>query len=178
MSSRALFQIIVKICGLYLCVQFIAYLPTIFYIITPEEFSVESLFANFNFLIYFILMVGYYFGMIYFLLFRTNLIVDRLRLDEGFEEENFNFHPKLENLIKVSIILVGLYLIIISLPNLISNIIEYLFFGKNNEYFEFAISDKIVFPFIQFLMGILTISERSRIYFLIHKKEDNVKHKE
>ena len=111
MLFRDLFRLILKLLGLYaLIISLFTFLPKAFSI---SELELSSFIWIF---VVSVIMLGFFI----FIVFKSDMIIDLLELDQGFEEKKVSFGSvdKL-TLIKLGIILAGGFLIIEKLPEFI-----------------------------------------------------------
>lgn len=111
MLLRDLFRLILKLLGLYaLIIGLFTFLPKAFSI---SEFELSAFIWIF---VVSAIMIGFFI----FIVFKSDMIIDLLELDQGFEEKTISFGSvdKL-TLIKLGIILAGGFLVIEKLPEFI-----------------------------------------------------------
>jgi hypothetical protein len=141
MTPRSFWTIIVKIFGLYLVLLLIGTIwQTINIIIVYSSFSstnynqfrssgVKDITLTFN-----ILLVIVYVFLLYCCLFKTYWIVDKLKLDEGFGDEKFDFNFDATVILKTALIIIAGLLLIESVTDLIRQIVTYLKSPIENSY--------------------------------------------
>lgn len=108
MLLRDLFRLILKLLGLYaLIISIFTFLPKAFSI---AEFELSSY-------IWIFVVSAIMIGLFVLIVFRSDMIIDLLELDQGFEEKEINF-GKVDKftLIKLGIILAGGILVVTKLP--------------------------------------------------------------
>jgi hypothetical protein len=81
----------------------------------------SSIFALFIFVI----SIGLFGLAIHFLLFRTNWVIDKLHLDKGLQEEPIPLNVHRSTAISIALLIVGLLLLIHSIPPLIGSLIKW-----------------------------------------------------
>ncbi|THD66479.1 hypothetical protein E7Z59_11805 [Robertkochia marina] len=111
MLYRDLFRLILKLLGLYaLIISLFTFLPKAFSI---SELELSSFIWIF---VVSVIMLGFFI----FIVFKSDMIIDLLELDQGFEEKKVSFgNVDKITLIKLGIILAGGFLIIEKLPEFI-----------------------------------------------------------
>lgn len=122
MTKKDFFRLIIKLFGLYALIQTVfGYIPSnISYIIYEFDVSIFFWILGATLLIVAIFM---------FLIFKVDLIIKWLRLDKGFDNDLIDFNNfNGENIIKLSLILLGGVLIINYLPDLLQT--TYLWFKR------------------------------------------------
>ncbi len=115
MTPRSLFSIILKLFGVYflfdavkVAAQFAGVWIEPFWdssgaiIIVTVATTVTALFL----------------WIIWLLIFRTDWIIDKLRLDRGFTEEKFDFHIHRSDILRIAVIVIGGVMLMLALPYL------------------------------------------------------------
>ena len=74
-----------------------------------------------------VLTISFYFLVLYFCIFKTNWIIDKLKLDKGFIEEKFEIKLHHSTILTIAFIVIGGLLIIDSFPQLCRQVIQYLY---------------------------------------------------
>ena len=156
MTTRDLFRLLIKLFGVYsLIVAFFSF--------TGQSLLSISFNSNIVLVILWIIfMFLVVFGVYLFLIFKTDFIIDKLKLDKGFDNEKL-FANGVSNydIIKLAIILIGGFLLINNIPRFLSHVImegnshlnKISHFSKENYPFYFdwfgeAVSIVIGFIFI------------------------------
>jgi len=170
MSSKDFFSAVIKILALFLIVSgILPLIPNLF-------FLVESDISSF-FLVTGVILV--YFVLIYIMLFNTNAIVQILKLTKGFESDKFNFsNAQAAFVVKIACVIIGLYVISYSLPNVIYEL--FIHFQKNvsseqyvgNPYLE-ASNYQLQISLISVFVGMIIIGVRNQVsnYFTSKTKD-------
>lgn len=119
MSKRDVFRIVIKLFGLYSIVLLITALP--------QVFSSIFLWGESTIIIGTLLSIIIFLSLIYIMLVKTDKIISVLKLDKDFDDEKASlsqFTPT--GIIKLGLVIVSAYLIILNLPDLVTNLF-YLF---------------------------------------------------
>lgn len=111
MLVRDLFRLILKLIGLYaVIISLFTFLPNAFGISNGDLSSYIWLF------IVSVIVIGFFL----FILFKSDVIIDLLELDQGFENKEISIASmSKESLLKIGLILAGGFLIIENLPEFI-----------------------------------------------------------
>lgn len=118
MSKRDFFRIIIKIFGLYSLVL------SIFSFI-PQNISNVLFSFDVTMLLMIIASVIISCGLFLLLLFKTDSIIDLLKLDQGFDDEIINFSNfNSATILKLAIVLIGGFLIIDYTPRFLLDVIN------------------------------------------------------
>ena len=124
MTPRTLFNIILKILGVFFIKDFLALIPqiiSVFYFLTESEGSNEGIWT----LITTLLILFVYAAISFYLIFRTHLIIDKLKLDQGFDEEKIPLNIHRSTVLSISIIVIGGILVVDEIPNLCRQLFSY-----------------------------------------------------
>lgn len=170
MTPRSLFQIIIKIFGLFFVLSIVNAIPqllsTIWYYVNPQNDGVDN---TWLLGIGAILGLGFQFFFAYLFLFNSNVLVDKLKLDQYFEDDIFNFKiPKSFVFLTAIIVVVGIILIQ-EIPNLVLDI--YLFFQSTDSNYnsnDFSFTASII-SIAKVVLALLLIGERKFVVRLIDK---------
>ena len=125
MSINTFWKIVVKILGIWVVIESLILIPYYFssiVMVFGDGFSS-------NLPIAFAVLTGIFFFYIMtlrLLLFKTNWIIQNLKLEEGFNEDRINFTLHRSVIIKIAIIIIGGFLLVDNLPTLFSQVYTYL----------------------------------------------------
>ncbi len=118
MTKRDFFKVLIKIFGLYSLVL------TVFSII-PQNISNVLFSFDFTMLLMIVASVLISIGLFMILLFKTDSIINFLKLDKGFDEELFHFgNLNNENILKLALLIIGGFLIIDYTPRFLLDIVN------------------------------------------------------
>lgn len=174
MTKKDLLRIILKIAGLYFLVTIVFYqIPS--FLVFIKTVPVISLAVAFLVLLIFA-------AIFTALIFKPDFVIKLLKLEKGFDDNKFSApHISLSNLIKFSIITLGLFLIIKELPQFITHLF-FLFklLVKNQNGISGAIENSMLTDYVSWgikilslVIGYLMITNYSSIaHFLIKKDSE------
>ena len=176
MTTKHLFNIVLKIFGLIYLKEIIDLVPGyIFPIINSfihDSNDALHVGSGWNNIIY-ILIMGFYFTVIYLLLFKTNRIIGLLRLDKGFDNEEIKLEIPTSVVLDTALILIGGFVIANEIPNLCNHIVS--FFQEksfSHDYRGVKIDySRIVISIVKIVLGLLLLGERKRVVDFIEKRE-------
>jgi hypothetical protein len=166
MTKRDFFRLIIKLFGLY------SGLITVFTVI-PN--NITNVLFQFNFMM-FLFIIGATLVIVLlflFLIFKTDYIIDLLKLDKGFDEERIQFENlNSESIVKIAIFLIGGFLIINYLPNFLNYTVQAFrskiqsseFSNISVNYFNWIVSG------INILLGYILITNYKVIAHYFDKK--------
>lgn len=124
MTPRSLFNIVLKILGLFLFKEIILLLPQIFnvfyFVITGSPFS-QAAWVLFTTLLTIVL----YWIAGYFLIFKSERIINEFKLDKGFDQETIPLNIHRSTILSISVIIIGGILIANALPEFCQNVYQY-----------------------------------------------------
>jgi len=134
----------------------------------PDSFELILALANFLFLI------GIYILVFNYCIFKTDVIIEKLKLDKGYEDERFEFNIHRSTILKIAIIIIGGLLLVDSFPLLCEQTLSY--FKRINNYKSFASSIEakyIVYYFIKTFIGFFMLTCSRMIVNYIELKRKN-----
>jgi len=175
MTPRSLFNIILKIFGLFFLKNIIEVvselISTMLYMFKPTSFD-----HNEEILIFLamVLVLVFYIFITYQFLFKTNNILEKLKLDRGFAQEEFSFNISQSTIFTIALIVIGGLILANEIPNLVSALYQYIqqqsaqrYTGnKPNLSYAILTGAKII-------VGLLILGERKRIAEFVARKKIN-----
>jgi hypothetical protein len=106
MTLRTLFKIILKILGIFFIKDFLSIIPQVissfFYIINSDTVG-EGIWILSSVLLFLFL----YGALSYYLIFKTDLIIDKLKLDKGFDRDTISLNIHRSTILSIAIIVIG-----------------------------------------------------------------------
>ena len=143
MTPRNLFNIILKVLGVFFIKDFLALLPqlpSVGLFLTRADSITEAIWTLAGTLL---MLLAY--GLVsYYLIFKTEFVIDKLKLDKGFDQEFFTFHIHRSTVIGVSVIIIGGYLVVDEIPNFCGLVFRYfqekrLTYGETHPNLSYAL---------------------------------------
>ncbi len=177
-TPGSLFNIILKIFGLFFLREIINAIPDTFSVFI-QFFAVSELTPSLGMLIVSLLILLFYTFLALQLLFKTNNIIDVLKLDKGFQEHEFNFEEQDQNkyslpmasILTIALIITGGYILVDEIPDFCKQV--YLFFDQRksfNGHTAPAMSNMLASG-TKILLALLILGERKRIVDFIESKK-------
>ncbi|OXE95614.1 hypothetical protein BC749_10768 [Flavobacterium araucananum] len=168
MSIRTFWVILIKILGLFLISQALTIIPewisSIYFIYENGDNK------NLIILIVSILFVLFLFYLISrFFLFKANWIIDKLKLDKGFENDNIVLNSNGNKIISIAIIVIGGYMLLQNIPDLFRQF--FVFFQDKNLFRDYPKSGWIIYYFCKAIIGYLLMTNSFRIAKFIEKQK-------
>jgi hypothetical protein len=168
MTPRSLFNIILKIFGLFFLREMVLVLPQLIswisFFIHPDNLD-NSSYSNYGIegFIAALFIIAFYCFLIYLLLFKTNAVLDKLKLDEGFNQEAFSFNISTSLVLTIALIVVGGVILTEEIPNFCRDVFSYfqeknLTRGMTKPNYAYMITSGV-----KIVLGFLIIGERKRI---------------
>ena len=115
MTKRDLFRVLIKIFGFY------SGIITLFSIVPGYVSTLPNDFIPMLFLFVFG-MIFLSLLLVYVLIFKTDFIIDKLELDQGFDEDRIQFENlNNENLLKFAVLIIGGFLVLDYLPSFLNH---------------------------------------------------------
>ena len=181
MNLRKLFNVILKIFGLFFLREIINTIPQV---ISPvfRYFAIADIGPITATLLVSFLTLAFYTFLVIQLLFKTNKIIDTLKLDQGFDEEELSTDSKdefLKNLsstsiLTIALIVIGGVILTDEIPDFCRRF--YLYFNQSTIRFNSIKPDPsyMILSGAKILIGLLLLGERKRIVDFIENKKSVV----
>ena len=168
MTPRSLFNIILKVIGIFFIRNILITASNI--IPAAVEINKEE-FRDFGILNLVILLLEFsvYLLLTYILLFKTNRVIDKLKLDQGFQQETFTLNIDRSTVLRITIVVLGGLIIVESIPALIQEIIYLIEMKKSGV--PNAKNYTVILQAVKLLIGIFLIAyQRSMVNFIEHRQ--------
>lgn len=128
MTPRSFFVILIKIIGIYVILTSITVIPQFIstFLFSMGTIGMESA-ISLTSVIGLLLLTAFCYGVIlYYCIFRTDFIIDKLRLDKNFTEEKLDLHIHRSTVLTIAIIVMGGIIFTESLPYLSRAVFTYI----------------------------------------------------
>jgi len=170
MYPRSFWKVLLKISGLLFFIDSLPVmmhtLSTMYQALSGEDNKMITL------SVYAIILSALVFGITYLLIFQSDIIINKLRLHEGFEEDIFKINMHRSTILTIAVIVLGGWIFIDTLPHICQRITPY--FEKKplggdyeNPYFPW-----LVFYSAKLFVGILMlIYSRDIVNFIEAKRK-------
>jgi hypothetical protein len=165
MTKRDFFKVLIKIFGLYSLVL------TVFSII-PQNISNILFSFDFAMLLMVVASVLISIGLFVILLFKTDSIINLLKLDKGFDDELIHFgNLNNENILKLALLIIGGFLIIDHTPRFLLDAVNVFKYKINFSTIEGSKVNyySLSFEALNILIGYLLITNYKSISKFIDK---------
>jgi magnesium-transporting ATPase (P-type) len=173
MTPRSLFNIVLKIFGLFFLKNIIETVPqlisTIAFMLNQNSFDpYEGIFVFLGTT----LILAFYIFVTYELFFKTNVILDKLKLDKGFTQDQFSFELPKSSTLTVALIIIGGIILTNEIPNLCKALYQYIQQKTILRYTEKQPDlSYAVMTGAKIILGLLILGERKRIVEFIESKQ-------
>ena len=168
MTTRTLFNIILKVLGIFFIKDILATIPQLLsislYLTKPDvSGAVFTLIAT-------ILMLIVYILISYYLVFKTNFIIDKLKLDKGFDQDTIPLNLHRSTILNISIIVIGALMVADEIPNLCRQLFAYfqekrMTYGQTHPSLSYS-----VLAVSKIIIGLLLIGNQRQLVNLIERK--------
>ena len=181
MYPRKLFNIILKIFGLFFLREILNAIPQVISSLV-QFISISEIEPGIATLVLSLLILAFYTLLVIQLLFKTNKIIDALKLDQGFAEMDLSLNEKervpialtSSSIFTMALIVIAGVILLDEIPNLCRQI--YLYVDQAHFKFSTAKPDfsYFIFSIAKILIALLIIGERKRIIdFIENRKSSN-----
>jgi len=171
MTPRSLFIIILKSLGILFIKEFLFLIPqflTIFLYSGKGGSIGDIMWIILTTLVQLII----YSLVFYYLIFKTEWVIDKLHLEKGFSEEKFSFNVHRSSVLSVIIIITGILVIVNVIPTLCKNLFTYIQAWQVS-YGSYADVTKVLGPAAQLIIGLVLIGSQKQIVNFIERKRRN-----
>ncbi|HUZ57426.1 MAG TPA: hypothetical protein VMU83_01430 [Hanamia sp.] len=118
-----------------------------------------------------LIAIVFYVFIIYQLFFNTNKIIDQLKLDQGFNQQEFSFNISTSLIFTISLIVIGGIILTNEIPNFCNNIFSYFQQKKLMPDIAKPNFSYIIISGVKIIIGLLIIGERKRIVDFVEKRQ-------
>jgi len=115
-----------------------------------------------------ILTVVVYLFVLWLFIFKTSWLIDKLRLEKGFEEEKIELNTQLSNILSITLIVIGGIVLIESLPQLCKQVFS--FFQERSMFRESPTTGWIILYLLKTILGYLLMTNSKQITDFINKR--------
>ena len=169
MTKRTLFDIILKILGIFFLKDFVDMTPQLLSVglyLTQADGVVEALWTLLS-----SLLILFVYGLVsYYLIFRTPAIIDKLKLVKDTEEEPIALTIHRSTVLSISIIVLGGLLVVNEIPVLCRQLLSYfqekrMTYGQTHPTLGYVIGSAV-----KIIIGLLLMGSQRQIVNFIERK--------
>ncbi|MFT3935083.1 MAG: hypothetical protein QM726_15760 [Chitinophagaceae bacterium] len=169
MTPRTLFSIIVKVFGLFFIKNIFEtitdLLPTIYYLMRPE-LTLQGMVTMAVYILY-ILM---YALLAYYLIVKSDLVIDKLKLDKEYDQEIFQFNMHRSTVLSIALIVIGGLLIVEGIPTFLRHLSTYYFAKRDMYRSSDATISYMIVSGSKIIIGFLILAEKKKIINFVEAK--------
>jgi len=160
MLIKTFWKIVIKIIGLWILFGCISLIPHFFSTLsfTDGLLDIKSLVPIW--LMLFASILAYAF-VIRLFLFKTDWIIEKLKLEKNFTEERIDVKISSTEILTISIIIIGGLIIVESLPSFFSRLID--FFQQKSQLKEYRETSWLVYYFVKLIIGYLLVTNGKNV---------------
>jgi len=178
MTPRTFWAILIKILGVYIILESIAGIPQListFLLYLRPGYRMDST-DSLIIISYLLLIMGVYLAILWCCIFKTDRIIDNLRLDQGYDDERLEFNIHRSTILKIVIMVIGGLFIIQSFPALCADILTYARMQKDySRIIDVPESKYILIAFVQVFIGYFMLTcSRMIVNFIERKRREPV----
>ena len=166
MLVNTFWKILLKIIGVWILFLSLTLIPQY---IAALSFTEDKL-NIFNWTMLFLALIIYTI-IIRLFIFKTEWIIQKLRLEESFQEERIDFNIKTPIVLNISIIIIGALIMIDAVPSFCSKL--YAFFQQDLLFKDYPDSSWLILYFIKIIIGYLLLTNgKSFAKFIEHRTKE------
>jgi len=170
MSVRNFWTIFLKILGIWLVINGITPLTQFISAVSYLSFNEKENFLVFLYIaVLFILIIAIYYFIFRFFVFKTSWLIDKLKLENGFDEGNIELTINGSSIIKIATIVIGGLIFINSFPLFCKEIFNY--FQQKRMFSDNYSSSWIILHFVKTVLGYLLMTNSTFVVRFIEKQD-------
>ena len=171
MTLRTFWIIFLRILGIWLILGGLTVIPNFIGVFSFSFFgnnADENLFTVLLIIAMLLLTVGIYFIVLWLFVYKTDWLIDKLKLDKGFGEDKIDLNIQLKTVLTIASIVIGGLIFVDGFPEFCRQI--FIFFQQKNVFREDPNSGWLVFYFIKSLIGYLLMTNSNLVINFINKQ--------
>ena len=161
MNIRTFWITVLKLFGIYLVYTGLLVIPTIL----SATYYIGVL-ADIAFLLFWIILCIL---ILYLFLFKTSLIIDKLKLDKGYSEEKMELKDSKKSILSIAIIVIGGLIFVDAIPFVFRELIYFL--QTRQMMVEYEGTSWLLFYLAKIIIGCLMVTKSHSIVKFILKKQ-------
>jgi hypothetical protein len=169
MTPRSLFNIILKTVGIFFLKDLVVAIPQIAQVLIQAvpDFGDDNLVIFTS--IFAALQLFVYGGFCFYLLFRTDYVIKKLKLEDGFDQDSIVLNIHRSTVLSIAIIIIGSLLILDSVPYLLRSIYVYMEEKRLMQYEKPGFSQMIIYC-SKIIAGLILIGNHRLLVNYIERK--------
>jgi hypothetical protein len=171
MTPRSLWTVLIKMFGLLILSDALMVIPSAFNsgVMIGQSFAPDGLGATVVGLFVVIATTSLYVFAIWFFLFNTEAIIDKLSLDKHFQEDRFEINLKSSTAIQIAVIIIGGLIIVDGLPSFCRQAFQ--FYQEKSVFKESPTVTWLIFHGLETLIGYLLVTNSTLVTSWVEKNE-------
>jgi uncharacterized membrane protein YhdT len=170
MTPRSLFNIILKVLGIFFLKDALAAVPqllTVFLYFTKADTLMEGIWT----LLFTIVMLAVYCLVAYYLIFKSEFLIDKLKLDHGFDQQIIALNIHRSTILSISVMVIGGLMVAENIPALCRQLFAYfqekrMTYGVTHPSFSPSVMEAA-----KILVGLLLMGNQRQIVNFIEYKQ-------
>ena len=170
MTPKSLFNLILKVLGIFFIKDFLSMIPQfisvgLYLSKTNSDSIAEAIWTLIS-----TLAILFIYGLIcYVLIFKTENVVEKLKLYNGFDQEIIPLNIHRSTILSISIIIIGGLLVSEQIPNCISQIVSY--YQEKKSYIENKPNPIYIYlALVRIIIGLFLMTGQRQIVNFIEKQ--------
>lgn len=169
MSVKSFWIILLKILGIWFILDSLKVLEQLissfYFLINPIYENDEVVYISFGILL---ILIVLFFITLRLFLFKPKWLIQKLKLDKDFDQENIDVKLDKNSVIRIACIFVGSFLFIESFPQLISRVFQ--FFQQENLFRESPTSVWIILEAVKCIIAFLLVNNNKLISEFVDRR--------
>lgn len=167
MQIKTFWKILIKIIGLWILLSCVSMIPQF---LSTLSFTNGDLNTKTLMILWAVLLVAIivYILVIRLFLFKTDWLIEKLKLEKNFTEERIDLNMKSSTILTIAIIVMGGLILVESLPSFGSRLFD--FYQQKNILREYHETSWLIYYFIKIIIGYLLLTNAKKLASLIEKK--------
>lgn len=175
MSAQSLFNLVLKILGIYFLKDLVIALPSM--LSSIFSFGLQDMSFAIVGILLSILTLAFYALIVYYLLFKTEAVIARLKLTDKVPEDPIPLNIHRSTVLSIAIIIVGLILVTQGIPMLVRGLVNWYQYSKSaREFFgaQEPFDYSILFVYLsEIVIGLLLIGNQKLLVNYVELKQRN-----
>lgn len=172
MKIRTFWMLLLKIMGLFFIYAAVAYVPNTFFVIF-NTYGFEIREARGFLVVFALILLGIYYFLIKYFLFKPQDIIDAFKLDQNFTEDEISANIQTNTVIRIAVIVLGGVLFLQTLPELFQMIIQT--FQSKAVFREDPNIGMLVYTLVKVVLGYWMMSNSAQVMRMLHSFENTSK---
>lgn len=157
MNVKNFWTIFLKVLGIWLVINGVTTITQFISALSVLSFNnKEELWSILYVVVVLILTIAIYFFVLWLFVFKTSWLIDKLKLEQGFSEEKFEYNIQYSSIMTIAIIVIGGLIFVDSLPLFCKEAFNY--FQQKRMFNENFSSGWIFFHLVKTVLGYLLMT--------------------